>query len=86
MKRTCNKTVRFADDVVEPSSNNKEYRKRQMEKHAKEIEVSITVGDVLNKGHIHEFKDTMPANRQALYRGIIEYKLALNMFNIDQVS
>ncbi|PON42063.1 hypothetical protein PanWU01x14_284530 [Parasponia andersonii] len=68
VKRTCNnKTVRFADDVVEPSSNNKEYRKRQMEKQATAVP---------NKGHSHEVKNTMPANRQVLYRGIIKHKLA----------
>ncbi|XP_062109774.1 uncharacterized protein LOC133821591 isoform X1 [Humulus lupulus] len=65
MKRTSsNKTVKFAEDVVEPSSNNKEYRKKQMEKRAH------------HHNHQHPKAD-MPINRQVLYRGIIDYKLGL---------
>ncbi|XP_062109775.1 uncharacterized protein LOC133821591 isoform X2 [Humulus lupulus] len=52
------------EDVVEPSSNNKEYRKKQMEKRAH------------HHNHQHPKAD-MPINRQVLYRGIIDYKLGL---------
>ena len=63
--------VRFADDVVEPSSNNKEYRKKHLlQKQVLELEGQ----GVPNKGG-HEYdEDTMPLNRQALYRGIIASK------------
>ncbi|KAK9921517.1 hypothetical protein M0R45_030025 [Rubus argutus] len=57
----CKKTVRFADDVAEPSSNNKEYRKRRMPKQT-------------NDDHGYRIESTMPLNRQALYKGIIEFK------------
>ncbi|XP_050383463.1 uncharacterized protein LOC126800192 [Argentina anserina] len=58
----CKKTVRFADDVAEPSSNNKEYRKRRMTKQH------------TNDSRGYQTESTMPLNRQALYKGIIDFK------------
>lgn len=58
------KKVRFAETVVEPSSNNKEYRLRHRSKAAK-------TGRVESK---KKMEDAMPINRRILYRGIIEYK------------
>ncbi|KAJ4977624.1 hypothetical protein NE237_008404 [Protea cynaroides] len=56
-------TVRFAKDVVEPASNNKEYRERHSRLMlAKVNEIRVTTND------------KMPLNRHALYKGIIEYK------------
>lgn len=76
-KNVKKKMVRFADDVVEPSSNNKEYRKR----HCSAKQVSTMENSVPNQAHVHhhrheEFKleDTMPPNRIALYKGILQYK------------
>ncbi|KAK6231974.1 hypothetical protein QUC31_010810 [Theobroma cacao] len=67
------KRVRFADDVMEPSSNNKEYRKRNRGSLAKQAKV----GDVDEYDHPHqllEMDDIMPLNRQVLYKGLLEYK------------
>ncbi|KAE8671668.1 putative Carotenoid isomerase, chloroplast precursor [Hibiscus syriacus] len=61
------KRVRFADDVREPSSNNKEYRKRNLSalaiaKHAK--------GSGADRRQLLK----MPLNRQVLYKGILQCK------------
>ncbi|KAJ4705439.1 Transmembrane protein [Melia azedarach] len=36
------KKVRFADDVIEPSSNNKEYRKRTLEKSRRKLSEKLS--------------------------------------------
>ncbi|KAH7512281.1 hypothetical protein FEM48_Zijuj12G0074000 [Ziziphus jujuba var. spinosa] len=79
-KNLGKKMVRFADDVVEPSSNNKEYRKRHCS--AKQVSTMENNDIVQNQAdhhhhHHHEgykLEDTMPPNRVALYRGILQYK------------
>ncbi|KAL6336151.1 hypothetical protein AAG906_011033 [Vitis piasezkii] len=58
------KKVRFAETVVEPSSNNKEYRLKHTAKAAR-------AGGVAS---MKKMEDTMPLNRRILYKGIIEYK------------
>ncbi|GMY14389.1 hypothetical protein FCV25MIE_09628 [Fagus crenata] len=67
-KYQSKKKVRFADDVEEPSSNNEEYRKR----HLLKVKQVLAMKNVTYLGNDHKLERTMPANRQALYKGIIE--------------
>ncbi|KAJ6749906.1 hypothetical protein OIU85_000529 [Salix viminalis] len=69
-RRSCQdrKKVRFADDVMEPSSNNKEYRKRHL--------VKITTGgndEVLHRScDGGKLLEAMPLNRREyLYEAVI---------------
>lgn len=59
-KFNSKKKVRFAEDVMEPSSNNKEYRKRSVKCHQM----------MMN----HHLDDSMPLNRLILYKGILQYR------------
>ena len=65
--------VRFADDVIEPSSNNKEYRKRRsrlrasMDENQKEMLINVGKKE-------DELKYNMPPNRRALYVWVIKSK------------
>ncbi|KAM7262096.1 hypothetical protein ACFE04_021173 [Oxalis oulophora] len=83
------KKVTFAENVIEPSSNNKEYRR----KHSSIKPMTISKMDQ----HRHQYRqpyykmfkmeedvtlkpkleDSMPLNRQVLYKGILEYKTLL---------
>ena len=65
------KRVRFADDVMEPSSNNKEYRKRN---HSLRLAKQAKVGGLDDHHQVLEMSDPMPPNRLVLYKGILEYK------------
>ncbi|KDP36074.1 hypothetical protein JCGZ_08718 [Jatropha curcas] len=71
-KRSCpgnnKKRVRFAEDVIEPSRNNKEYRNKHL--------LKINNNNNNNKQGYCGAKllEAMPLNRQILYKGIIEYK------------
>ncbi|KAM1109290.1 hypothetical protein EV1_008806 [Malus domestica] len=65
-KLQTKKSVRFAEDVVEPSSNNKEFRKRRCSNTSKQAKEGY--------GNYKMEDNTMPLNRQALYKGIIEFK------------
>ncbi|XVF55919.1 hypothetical protein PTKIN_Ptkin06aG0074400 [Pterospermum kingtungense] len=67
------KRVRFADDVMEPSSNNKEYRKRNH--HSISLAKPAKVGDDHDhQQQVLEMSDSIPLNRQVLYKGILQYK------------
>ncbi|KAF8403402.1 hypothetical protein HHK36_011504 [Tetracentron sinense] len=57
------KKVRFADDVLEPSSNNKEYRNRCLRMPARGDRIPATANIL---------EVNMPLNRCALYKGVIE--------------
>ncbi|MCL7027288.1 hypothetical protein MKW94_000761 [Papaver nudicaule] len=61
------KKVRFADDVIEPSSNNKEYRKQR----SRVLNMDRSCNSQCNQ----ELENTMPENRRALYKGIVQSKI-----------
>ncbi|XP_071721626.1 uncharacterized protein [Rutidosis leptorrhynchoides] len=85
------KKVKFAENVIEPSSNNKEYRRR----HSNIKPVNAAKVDHHHQYHANRqphhklfkmeedvtlkanLEDTMPLNRQILYKGILEYKTLL---------
>ncbi|KAF2289587.1 hypothetical protein GH714_037320 [Hevea brasiliensis] len=61
------KRVRFAEDVIEPSSNNKQYRDRHLAR--------TTEGrQMTNRSCSTKVMEAMPVNRQILYKGILEYR------------
>lgn len=74
------KVVRFAEDVVEPSSNNKEYRRKHINCATKPALMDkTTVADHDHRDRDHHdqgyrLEDTMPPNRAAVYKGILQYR------------
>ncbi|CAK7342135.1 unnamed protein product [Dovyalis caffra] len=87
--RSCRdkKRVRFADDVMEPSSNNKEYRKRRIKitkgnNQVSKMEDYLVEDIVLDQSYDGaRLLETMPLNRQTLYKEIIKSK-TLNRYNL----
>ncbi|KAJ8754462.1 hypothetical protein K2173_005623 [Erythroxylum novogranatense] len=78
MRCQSKKRVRFAEDVMEPSSNKEEYRNRRLMRRngaIKSDQVSnlqdATELQSINGGGLLE---SMPVNRQMLYKGIIQYR------------
>ncbi|XP_058086515.1 uncharacterized protein LOC131233750 [Magnolia sinica] len=69
------KKVRFADDVIEPSSNNKEYRMRHSKNLVNMNKVSMAEIGSSNGGSFRERVGNMPLNRLALYKGMVENRV-----------
>jgi hypothetical protein len=61
------KKVHFAEDVMEPSGNGEEFRKRLESKNLKKLRTNLSLG----KDEGGKRKINMPANRVALYTGIL---------------
>ncbi|KAG5252975.1 hypothetical protein OIU76_021183 [Salix suchowensis] len=70
-RRSCQdrKKVRFADDVMEPSSNNKEYRKRHLVKITTEGNDEVLLHRSCDGGKLLE---AMPLNRRDLYEAVMK--------------
>ncbi|XP_002524097.2 uncharacterized protein LOC8259792 [Ricinus communis] len=72
------KRVRFAENVIEPSGNNKEYRNKNLVRISEGDNVLKIMEDVKinqrNYGHGAKLMEAMPLNRQVLYKGILEYR------------
>ncbi|KAI3865093.1 hypothetical protein MKW92_026471 [Papaver armeniacum] len=66
------KKVRFADDVIEPSSNNKEYRKQRSRLN---MDRSSSLCNSQCSQMMNPDEDKMPENRRALYKGIVQSKI-----------
>ncbi|KAI3987367.1 hypothetical protein MKX01_011076 [Papaver californicum] len=72
------KKVHFADDVIEPSSNNKEYRRQQRTR--LNIDRSSSSSSCNSQCQMinpdeEELESKMPQNRRALYQGILQSKI-----------
>ncbi|KAI3832503.1 hypothetical protein MKW98_002049 [Papaver atlanticum] len=69
------KKVRFADDVIEPSSNNKEYRKQRSRLNMDRSSslCNSQCSQMINPDE--ELENKMPENRRALYKGIVQSKI-----------
>uniref|UniRef100_A0A6M2EZ35 Uncharacterized protein n=1 Tax=Populus davidiana TaxID=266767 RepID=A0A6M2EZ35_9ROSI len=80
-RRSCQdkKRVRFADDVLEPSSNNKEYRKRHTKGDNEVLKMEDIVLDQSCDGA--KLLEAMPLNRQNLYKAVVKYK-SLRGYNL----
>lgn len=61
------KKVHFAEDVMEPSGNGEEFRKRLQSKNFHKLRTNSS----LYKDEGGKKKISMPANRMALYNGIL---------------
>ncbi|KAH1090399.1 hypothetical protein J1N35_017656 [Gossypium stocksii] len=72
------KRVGFADDVMrEPSSNNKEYCKMNHSLSLPKLQGNKAAGEddhQTQAQQLLEMSNSMPLNRQVLYKGILQYK------------
>ncbi|RZC78490.1 hypothetical protein C5167_002692 [Papaver somniferum] len=67
------KKVHFADDVIEPSSNNKEYRKQRSRLNM-DRSSSLCNSQCSQMINVPD-EDKIPENRRALYKGIVQSKI-----------
>ncbi|KAL5999300.1 hypothetical protein ACLOJK_040751 [Asimina triloba] len=66
------KKVRFAEDVIDPSSNKKEYCRIKDPKNGSNVDDHQIAKNGETK--LQEMEGRMPLNRLALYKGMIEYR------------
>ncbi|KAL4589774.1 hypothetical protein LXL04_002684 [Taraxacum kok-saghyz] len=66
-----NKKVHFAEDVMEPSGNGEEFRKRLQSKNLSQNQSFSKLKDEGGQKKIVKNYEGIPANRMALYSGIL---------------
>ncbi|KAL6974210.1 hypothetical protein U1Q18_028395 [Sarracenia purpurea var. burkii] len=74
------KKVQFAEDVVEPVGNSEEFRKQHSSNRNTNSDASSLNSSSMLEGREEESRSEMPANRVALYNGILRDRLVRHRF------